>query len=40
MEVKKEITREIKGGRRILVVTPDMGKVMCRKSMNCASRRT
>jgi hypothetical protein len=34
MEVKKEITIDTKGGRSTFVVTPDMGKVMFRKSMN------
>jgi hypothetical protein len=33
MEVKNEMTREINGGSRILVVTPDMGKVIVKKSM-------
>jgi hypothetical protein len=34
MEVKKEITKDTSGGRRTFVVTPDMGNVMLRKSMN------
>jgi hypothetical protein len=33
MEVKNEITREIRGGSRTLVVTPDMGKVMFKMSI-------
>jgi len=40
MEVKNEMTREINGGRSRLVVTPDMGKVMFRKSINNASWET
>jgi len=40
MEVKKEITMEISGGRRRLVVTPDIGKVVFRKSIRKASWRT
>jgi hypothetical protein len=34
MEVKKEITMDTRGGRRTFVVTPDMGNVMLRNSMN------
>jgi len=34
MEVKNEMIREINGGSRILVVTPDMGKVMFKKSID------
>jgi hypothetical protein len=40
MEVKKEMTIDIKGGSRRLVVTPDIGKVMFRKSMRKTSWRT
>jgi hypothetical protein len=39
-EVKNEITIDIKGGSRRLVVTPDIGKVMFIKSMRKASWRT
>jgi hypothetical protein len=35
MEVKKEITIETKGGSRILVVTPDMEKVILSRSIRC-----
>jgi hypothetical protein len=33
MEVKKEMTSETSGGRSRLVVTPEIGKVMFKKSM-------
>jgi hypothetical protein len=32
MEVKKEMTREMRGGSSKLVVTPETGKVVVRKS--------
>jgi hypothetical protein len=38
MDVKKEITRETKGGRRTLVVTPDIGKVIFSKSIGASGR--
>jgi len=33
MGVKNEMTREIRGGSTGFVVTPDMGKVICNKSI-------
>jgi hypothetical protein len=38
MEVKKDMMREINGGRSKFVVTPDIGKVMFNKSMRHPSR--
>ena len=37
MDVKKEIPEKINGRKRALVVTPDIGKVMFRKSMGSSS---
>jgi hypothetical protein len=39
MEVKNEITRETSGGRSTLVVTPDTGNVMFRKSTASLPKR-
>jgi hypothetical protein len=38
MEVKKEMTRDTRGGIRILAVTPEMGKVMFKKSIAISAR--
>ena len=37
MEVKKEMTIETRGGSRMLVVTPETGKVMFNRSMRIPS---
>jgi len=38
MDVKKEMAREMSGGRRTLMVTPDIGKVMFKMSIGAPGR--